>query len=322
MFWGRGYNPATMRSQSKNRPTGARRNYTATKASGSKASGGKPSGGKSHGDRKPSKAPAASFRGDSERTNPKERRDGYIPEPKGGRLVMGQHAINEVLKVRPKSIAGLVLRDRWEHSEELRELESDCRKLGIKVETRNEAALDRVGTHQGAMLQVNGVPEFDIESLQDKATASLLVLDGVEDPHNLGAVLRTAWLMGVSACIIPEDRAVGLTPVVHKVASGGVEHVPVVRVQNFANFFSDLKEQGFWIFGLSHESKGTIFDLKVPEKVVWVLGAEDKGMRVTTERLCDELVRIPQISADASYNVSVSAAIALTESFRQQNLAK
>lgn len=312
-----------MKSQNKNRPTRGKR--PSSRNAAPKSSGGRPASSRpARGAAAPTRAAAPASRAprpefDRPVGNPKERREGYIPEPKGGRLVMGQHAINEVLKVRPGSIAGLILRERWESSEDLRELEEKCRQRKVKIEIRPETVLDRVGSHQGAMLLVNGIPELDMDSLKDKQKASLLVLDGVEDPHNLGAILRTAWLMGVSACIIPEERAVGLTPVVHKVASGGVEHVPVVRVQNFNNLFTELKEQGFWIFGLSHESKSTVFDLKIPEKVIWVLGAEDKGMRTTTERLCDELVRIPQISADASYNVSVSAAIALTESFRQQS---
>ena len=143
------------------------------------------------------------------------------------------------------------------------------------------------------------------------------MLDGIEDPHNLGAILRTSWLTGVHGVLIPEDRAVGLTPTVHKVACGGVEHVPVEETTNFSNYAEDLKKKGYWIYGLSPRGKKSIFELDLPEKVVWAIGAEDKGMRVTTERLCDELVFIPQSSASASYNASVATAMALTETLRQ-----
>ena len=150
----------------------------------------------------------------------------------------------------------------------------------------------------------------------------VLALDGVEDTQNLGAVLRTSWLMGVNGIIIPEDRAVGLTASVHKVACGGAEHVPIHRTNQFNTPFEHLKKAGFWVFGLSHTAKRSIYDLQIPEKVIWVLGAEDKGLRTTTEKACDELVYIPQVSPTASYNVSVSAALALAETKRQWSVAK
>lgn len=233
---------------------------------------------------------------------------------------MGDHAIREAFAVNPKQLDTLILVDHWRDNEHLRELEERARDLRLRIETRAAVAMDRVGSHQGALVIAKSAPELEIEDLLGLEEATLVALDGVEDPHNLGAVLRTGWLMNVSAVLIPEDRAVGLTPVAHKVAAGGVEHVPVLRDNNFAALFARLKEAGFWIFGLSHEAKGPIYDLKIPAKVVWVLGAEDKGLRASTERACDELIRIPQIEASASYNVSVAAAMILSEGHRQAGL--
>lgn len=231
--------------------------------------------------------------------------------------MIGDHAIREVLKVRPKNIEKAYLIDQWEHSQDLRKLQEELRDHHVKIETKSSAILDRIGSHQGAILVVRGAPEFDLERLAQMDECVLLALDGVEDPHNLGAILRSAWLMGVKGVLLSEDRSVGLTPVVHKVASGGVEHVPCEQTHQFGPIFAKLRESGFWIFGLSHKADKTIFDLKLPPKVVWVLGSEGKGLRTTTERDCDELVSLPQTQADASFNVSVAAGMALCETHRQ-----
>lgn len=250
--------------------------------------------------------------------SPAVRSQGDLQIPKSWRAVAGQHAIDESLRVHSAKVQQLWLRQGWESSEQLRGLEERSRKLKIKCEVKSTAILDKLcATHQGAALFIEGRPLFNIESLQNYDRSILLTLDGIEDPHNLGAILRTSWLMGVHGLMIPEDRAVGLTPTVHKVACGGVEHVPVEALTNFTNHIEQLKKQGYWVFGLSHKAKSSLFDVKIPEKIIWAIGAEDKGLRGTTERLCDDLVSIPQISAAASYNASVATAIALTETYRQ-----
>lgn len=238
--------------------------------------------------------------------------------PREWRVVIGTHAITEALNVRPKQVKALWLRQGWETSVELRALSDMANAARIKVEAKPETVLTKFGSSvQGAAVFVDGAPEFEIEKLGEAETSIVLILDGIEDPHNLGAIMRTSWLTGVQGVLIPEDRAVGLTPTVHKVACGGVEHVPVEETTNFANYAEELKKKGYWIFGLSPRGKKSIFELNLPEKVVWAIGSEDKGMRVTTERLCDELVFIPQASASASYNASVATAMALTETLRQ-----
>jgi 23S rRNA (guanosine2251-2'-O)-methyltransferase len=208
-------------------------------------------------------------------------------------------------------------------SNELRELVDQLNDRKIKIEEKSEAQLEEIcRTHQGAVAFSSLQLDFDYENTSWADNALVVALDGVEDTQNLGAVLRTSWLMGVNGIIIPEDRAVGLTATVHKVACGGAEHVPVCRTNQFTEPFETLKQAGFWVFGLSHKAKKTIYDLNIPEKVIWVLGSEDKGMRAPTEKACDELVCIPQLSPNASYNVSVSAALALGETKRQWSRKK
>lgn len=238
--------------------------------------------------------------------------------PRDWRIVVGNHAIKEALVMRPKKVKGLWLKNGWESSADLREIEEMARKKQITPELRQETVIDKFGSsHQGAALFVEGAPGLDLDHVGDLDQSILLMLDGIEDPHNLGAILRTSWLTGVRGVLIPQDRAVGLTPTVHKVACGGVEHVPVEETTNFSKYTEVLKEKGYWVYGLSPRGKRSIFELDLPEKVIWAIGAEDKGLRVTTERLCDELVFIPQTNASASFNASVATAMALTETLRQ-----
>lgn len=265
--------------------------------------------------------PQQSSRRDQPRGGQERRGGGEVEIPKSWRAIAGTHAIREAFQARGNDIKLLWIRQGWESSEDLREFEELARTQKIRLELKAPALLDKLcATHQGAVAYASTRPTLDLDGLDSFKKSVILALDGLEDPHNLGAILRTAWLTGAHGLLIPADRAVGLTPTVHKVASGGAEHVPVEEVNQFAPTIETLKEKGYWVFGLSHKAKKTVFDLKLPEKVVWAIGAEDKGLRITTERLCDELVSIPQASNAASYNASVATAMALTETYRQQNL--
>lgn len=250
-------------------------------------------------------------RGHKSRTSPDD-------IPKDWRIVIGTHAIFEAMSVHPKAIKGAWLKQGWESSQDLKKIYNDLRSKNINPEVKPTAVIDRFGGHQGAAVFMGMTPEIDWTLLERKNESMIMLLDGIEDPHNLGAIIRTSWLMGVDGILIPEDRAVGLTPSGHKVASGGAEHVPVESHVNFSKPVEELKKIGYWVFGLSHLGTKDIFDLKMPEKIVWAIGSEDRGLRSTTENICDELIRIPQVSAAASYNASVAAAIALTETRRQK----
>lgn len=241
------------------------------------------------------------------------------PDFKNSRVVVGTHAIQEALKTNASKIQSVWLQKGFESSEELRELESKCRSLRISTELRPKEQLTKeFPAHQGAVVVMEGRPRLDWDALAEKNESMVLFLDGIEDPHNLGAILRTAWLMGVDALFIPQDRSVHLTATVHKVACGGVEHVPVEIIPNFQATVEKLKEQGYWVFGLSHKASKGLYNFKLPEKIVWMIGAEDKGLRTTTEKLCDEMAKLPQVSAEASYNASVATALALGETGRQR----
>lgn len=238
---------------------------------------------------------------------------------KNSRVVVGTHAIQELFKTNLSKIQTVWLQKGFESSEELRELEETCRKNRIPTEIHSKEQMQKeFPPHQGAVVFADARPRLDWNALAEKSESIVLFLDGIEDPHNLGAILRTAWLMGVDALFIPQDRSVHLTATVHKVACGGVEHVPVEIVPSFQSSVEKLKEMGYWIFGLSHKSSKVLYNFKFPEKVVWMVGAEDKGLRSTSERLCDEMARLPQLSADASYNASVATALALGETSRQR----
>lgn len=238
--------------------------------------------------------------------------------PKSWRQITGTHAVKEVLAVRPQSVKQAIVQKNLMSTPEVKELLAIFREHDIRFEERAEQELAKfTQSHQGVIVFSDYNPSFDYTHQAWEHESMIVALDGVEDTHNLGAILRTSWLMGVSGMIIPADRAVGLTPTVHKVACGGAEHVEIARINNFNEPFEKLKEAGFWVYGLSHKAEKSIYDIEYPEKVIWVLGAEDKGLRSTTERVCDELVSIPQAAADASYNVSVATAMALAETKRQ-----
>ena len=233
------------------------------------------------------------------------------------RAVVGKHAIAEALRISSHKVKLVYLRSGWESSHELRELAEELKKYRIQFDVRPHGFFDQYySSAQGAVLFLEGRPEFSLESLDSKTKSTLLFLDGLEDPHNLGAILRTAWLMGVDAVVTTTDGAVGLSPSVHKVACGGVEHVPVVELSNFSTLANELKKRGYWFFGLSHKAKSTLLNTQLQDKIVWVIGSEEKGLRSTTEKLCEELVSIPQVSPHASYNASVATGMALILTLR------
>jgi len=234
------------------------------------------------------------------------------------RQITGTHAVFEALRVNPRSIKQAFIQKNLLTTPDVKIILDLLKMHSVQFEEKSEVDLSKIcSSHQGVVVFSDYNPAFDYTVAAWEENSLILALDGVEDPHNLGAILRTSWLMGVHGLIIPQDRAVGLTATVHKVACGGVEHVSVARINNFTDPIEKLKEAGFWVYGLSHKAKKTLHEIKYPEKVVWVLGAEDKGLRTTTEKLCDELVSIPQSAAEASYNVSVATAIALSETKRQ-----
>ena len=236
-----------------------------------------------------------------------------------GRCVVGIHAVRELLKVRPRAVGQLWIRDRFEDHADLKELHELAERNKVKIHQYAPGALDKItSAHQGILAFTEERPEMDWEDIKKREKAVILALDEVEDPHNLGAVMRTAWLFGAQGILIPDNRSADLSPAVSKVAQGAAEHIPVDKDSSLPSQLLRLKEMGFWILGLSHKGKQSLFKINVPEKVVWVLGSESGGIRKSVEGACDDLISIPQSSPDASYNVSVAAAVAMAETFRQR----
>ncbi len=160
-----------------------------------------------------------------------------------------------------------------------------------------------------------------LQAAENKPYPSLiLVLDGVTDPHNLGACLRTADAAGVCCVIAPKDNAVGLTPIVRKVACGAAETIPFIAVTNLARVLDKLKEQGFWVIGTSDQANDTLYQSKLSGKLVLAMGAEGKGLRKNTIKHCDLLVKLPMNGSVESLNVSVAAGVSLYEIRRQHGV--
>jgi len=148
----------------------------------------------------------------------------------------------------------------------------------------------------------------------------LLVLDGVQDPHNLGACLRSADAAGVHAVIVPRDRAVGITPVVSKVACGAAEHVPLIQVTNLARALRQLQDEGVWLLGADERAETSLFDADLKGPLALVLGAEGQGLRRLTREQCDVLISVPMAGSVSSLNVSVATGVCLFEAVRQRAL--
>jgi 23S rRNA (guanosine2251-2'-O)-methyltransferase len=201
-----------------------------------------------------------------------------------------------------------------------------AKEKGVPVRSREKADLSRLcGTehHQGVALRVEEFSYTDLDDILDRCRASqekglLLVLDGVQDPHNLGAIIRSAACAGAHGVIIPKDRAVGITPTVEKSSAGAVETVAVAQVVNVAQTLDDLKKDGFWIFGAADNAPAVLFRQDFTDAVVLVIGSEGEGIRPLVRKRCDALFSIPMQGGVSSLNASVAAGVALFEVVRQR----
>ena len=242
-------------------------------------------------------------------------------------LIYGLHAVAAALRHEPGRIRRLWL-ESGGRGPRLRELAQTAREQGIAVHESPRNELDRLcagARHQGAAARLAGLDqphwaEADLDRLLVARTAPLLlVLDGIQDPHNLGACLRSADAAGVDAVLGPADRAAGLTPVVRKVASGAAETVPLVTVTNLARALRRLRDQGLWLVGASGDAESRLYDADLRGPLAVVLGSEGRGLRRLTREHCDRLVRIPMAGRVESLNVSVATGIVLFEAVRQRS---
>jgi 23S rRNA (guanosine2251-2'-O)-methyltransferase len=242
--------------------------------------------------------------------------------------IAGIHSVRTALKHGVEQITGIWY-DQDRHDRRLGQLLSEARKEGVKLNAVDKLTLAKLSedtNHQGVVAETS-VPspltEADLTQLlkQLEQPPLLLILDGVQDPHNLGACLRTADAAGVHAVIAPKDRAVGLTPVVCKVACGAAERVPFIQVTNLARTMRSLGEDhDIWITGTAEEADANLYQSNLTGPLALVMGAEEKGMRRLTREQCDSLVSLPMAGTVESLNVSVAAGVALFEAVRQRNL--
>ena len=203
---------------------------------------------------------------------------------------------------------------------------AQLRRQGVPVHGVGKAELDRLAPglrHQGVVARVPPLKLADESLLRQPAPRDglILVLDGVQDPHNLGACLRTAEAAGVIAVVIPRDRSAPVNATVRKVASGSAERVPVIEVGNLARALADLQQAGWWSVGLDGHADESLYAVDMRGPTVIVMGSEAEGMRRLTREACDRLVRIPMAGQVESLNVSVAAAICLYEAVRQRQIA-
>lgn len=241
--------------------------------------------------------------------------------------IYGIHAVQSLLKSRPEQITEIKLqRDRSD--QRLAKLKQLAERLSIPVKLVDRQKLEALFSpgeqinFQGVAACCHAASHYDevfLQGLLDKVSEPLfLILDGVTDPHNLGACLRSADAAGVNGVIVPKDRSVGITPVVRKVACGAAETIPLIVVTNLVRTMKQLQQRGVWITGTAGEANQVIYQSKLTGPLALVMGAEEKGMRRLTRENCDELVSLPMAGAVSSLNVSVATGICLFEVVRQR----
>jgi 23S rRNA (guanosine2251-2'-O)-methyltransferase len=239
------------------------------------------------------------------------------------KVLFGFHAATVRLKTAPRSIIEIHV-DASRRDARMRQFVERATAAGAKVVDSDETRLTGLAgnsRHQGVVARVTPLAlSHSLDDVLDAAAgpALVLVLDGVTDPHNLGACLRVADGAGVHAVVAPKDHAVGINATVAKVASGAAETVPYLMVTNLARTLNELKERDIRVIGTSEDAEATIYDLDLSGPVALVLGAEGSGLRQLTRKTCDALVRIPMAGAVESLNVSVAAGVCLFEALRQR----
>jgi len=243
--------------------------------------------------------------------------------------IVGINPVEGALSNDAERVKELVV-EQGQRNARVLELAERAKELKIPVNHRPREQLDKVAgeaRHQGVAALYEAPPlahENDLAALleRDGSNTLVLVLDGVTDPHNLGACLRSSAAAKVTAVIVPKDRAVGLTPVVRRASAGGADRVPLIAVTNLARTLRELKDAGVWITGLDGETETSIYAVDFKGPVALVLGGEGEGMRRLTRELCDYVAKIPMPGPMESLNVSVATGVVLFEALRQRSVVK
>ena len=241
--------------------------------------------------------------------------------------VFGLHAVQALVERHPKRIKRLLLQ-AGRLNERQQAVLASAEQQGIAVQrvAGDELDAQAEGVHQGVVAEVSPSQLWSEEMLGHlldrlEGTPLLLVLDGVTDPHNLGACLRSADAAGAHAVIVPRDRSASLNPTVRKVACGAAETVPLVAVTNLSRTLKQLKQRGLWVVGTAGEADQLIYDVDFTVPSIIIMGAEGAGMRRLTREHCDYLAKLPMAGSVSSLNVSVAAGICLFEAVRQRGAA-
>lgn len=241
-------------------------------------------------------------------------------------IIYGLHAVESAIKNNRDTVIDVYCQ-KTRHDARLQSLMDLAKQSGIPCHFSEAEQLNLLSSnaaHQGVVANIKetvAYTENDLFKLIQKldTPAFILILDGVQDPHNLGAILRTADAAGVHAVIAPKDNSVGITPVVRKVASGAAETVPFVQVTNLARTIQELQKNGIWVYGLDERGEISIFEAELKGPVAIVMGAEGSGLRRLTKKHCDHLMSIPMKGTVDSLNVSVATGVVLYECLRQKN---
>jgi 23S rRNA (guanosine2251-2'-O)-methyltransferase len=243
-------------------------------------------------------------------------------------LLIGIHSVEAALKYDADNLVEIYVESAV-HNPRVRELADRAKELGVRLHARDREALQRMtggARHQGIVARYRAPAargDADLPALIEAAGSEtlLLVLDGVTDPHNLGACLRSAEAAGASAVIVPKDRAVGITPTVRRASAGAADRVPFVVAANLARTLKVLKDAGIWLVGLAGEAPEPLYRVALKGPIGIVVGSEAEGMRRLTREHCDFLAHIPMRGEIDSLNVSVATGIALFEALRQRSAA-
>jgi 23S rRNA (guanosine2251-2'-O)-methyltransferase len=244
-------------------------------------------------------------------------------------VVAGPRAALEILRAGKRAVRRLVLA-RQEAGETIEAILDLAKQRRVPVEVRQRDELDRHvhgSTHQGVLLEVGPFPYAEPETLVAHAVAGpepgfLLILDGIQDPQNLGAIVRSAEAAGVHGCVLPKDRAAAVTAAAVRASAGATEHLPIAQVTNLAAFLTRVKSEGFWVVGTDAAEGRDLFGADLTDPLALVIGGEGHGLRHLTKTRCDLIVQIPSRGRVASLNASAAAAVCLFEVARQRKVRR
>ena len=227
----------------------------------------------------------------------------------------------ELLAADPRRLQALYLDAERAGAPEIRTLKEDAQSAGVLVQelpAETLAGLCRGAVHQGVAAHVAKFPYVELEDLLRDSKPLLLVLDGVQDPQNVGAAARACWALGGTGLVLPKDRSASITAASEKVASGALAHLRVAQVTNLARALEQLKRKGVWVIGLDVSGKGPVWEQEFNQPVALVVGGEHEGMRQLTRKMCDHVVSVPMAHPKAALNAADAAAVALYEASRQR----